>query len=183
MMQNENSSGFKPENTELASFGGGCFWCMEAVFQRKEGVVDVISGYQGGATQDPTYKEICNGNTGHAEVVRVEFDPAKTAYQDLVELFFKAHDPTPLNRQGPDVGTQYRSAIFTYSENQGKIAKAVREELDKSGRFSDPIVTEITDAPKFYPAENDHQDYYNKNKSAPYCAFNITPKLKKLEMK
>ena len=171
-----------PTQTEFASFGGGCFWCVEAVFQRSQGVVSVVSGYQGGRTKDPTYREVCAGDTGHAEVVRVEYDPAGVAYQDLVELFFKAHDPTTLNRQGADTGTQYRSVIFAYGEVQKRTAEAVKKALDNSGAFKKPIVTEITEAPAFYAAEEYHQDYYNQHKAAPYCVFNITPKLKKLGM-
>jgi peptide-methionine (S)-S-oxide reductase len=172
-----------PENTEFASFGGGCFWCVEAVFQRIEGVVGVVSGYQGGSSKNPTYDEVCSGRSGHAEVVRVEYDPAKAQYQELVEVFFKSHDPTTLNRQGADTGTQYRSVIFTYNDEQKKVAEAVKAELDKSGAFPDPIVTEVVAAPEFFEAEAYHQNYYNQNKSAPYCVYNITPKLKKLGMK
>jgi peptide-methionine (S)-S-oxide reductase len=172
----------KPENTECASFGGGCFWCVEAVFQRQDGVFGVVSGYQGGKTENPTYQEICGGDTGHAEVVRIEFDPKSVSYPDLVELFFKAHDPTTLNRQGADAGTQYRSAIFTYGDEQKKVAEAVKKALDESGAFKKPIVTEIAEAPTFYAGEEYHQNYYNQNKSKGYCVFNITPKLKKLGM-
>jgi peptide-methionine (S)-S-oxide reductase len=171
-----------PGQSVFASFGGGCFWCVEAVFERTEGVLDVESGYQGGLTRNPTYREVCSGDTGHAEVVRVEFDPDKVAYQTLVELFFKAHDPTTLNRQGADTGTQYRSVIFTYGEEQKKVAQAVKDALEASKAFAKPIVTEIVAAPEFYPAEEYHQDYYNRNKSAAYCVFNITPKLKKLQL-
>jgi len=182
-MKDENPTpAIVPENTEFASFGGGCFWCVEAVFQRVEGVVGVVSGYQGGSSKDPTYEEVCSGNSGHAEVVRVEYDPAKADYQELVEVFFKSHDPTTLNRQGADKGTQYRSVIFTYDDEQSKIAESVITELDKSGAFPKAIVTEVTAAPEFFEAEKYHQNYYNQNKSAPYCAYNITPKLKKLGM-
>jgi peptide-methionine (S)-S-oxide reductase len=183
-MTDENSPpAAVPENTGFASFGGGCFWCVEAVFQRIEGVVGVVSGYQGGTSENPTYNEVCSGTSGHAEVVRVEYDPAKADYQELVEVFFKSHDPTTLNRQGADSGTQYRSVIFTYDEQQKTVAEAVKVELKKAGAFPKPIVTEIVAAPEFFEAEEYHQNYYNKNKSELYCVYNITPKLKKLGMK
>ena len=163
--------------TELATFAGGCFWCIEEIFRQQPGVVKVISGYTGGTVKDPTYAQVCAGDTGHAEALRIEFDPQKTSYENLLAVFWKAHDPTTLNRQGADVGTQYRSAIFTHSEAQAAAARASLEAENKSGHFSKPIVTEITPAGPFYPAEDYHQLYYQNNKNAPYCRFVIRPKL------
>jgi peptide-methionine (S)-S-oxide reductase len=165
---------------EFAYFGGGCFWCIEAVFETMDGVKSVTSGYQGGHVENPTYRQVCGGNTGHAEVVRVEFDPKTASYKDLVNLFFKAHDPTQLNRQGPDVGDQYRSVIFCETEDHKKVAESVKKSLQESGAYDRPIVTAIEDMKPFYAAEKYHQDYYQNNASAPYCVFNIAPKLKKL---
>ncbi len=167
----------------VAMFGAGCFWCVEAVFQRTPGVLRVASGYAGGSTKNPTYKEVCTGNTGHAEVVRVEFDPKRLSYGRLLDLFWEMHDPTTLNRQGADEGTQYRSEIFYFSPEQKAQAEASRKALADSGKFSDPIVTVISPAPVFYPAEDYHKDYFNQNRSAPYCRFVIEPKLKKLGKK
>jgi peptide-methionine (S)-S-oxide reductase len=171
-----------PANVERVSFGAGCFWCVEAVFQRMKGVISVTSGYQGGETANPTYREICSGTTGHAEVIQVEYDKTTASFDDLLDLFWQSHDPSTLNRQGPDRGTQYRSAIFYTTEAQREAAEKSKRAADASGAFSHPIVTEITAAPTFYPAEDYHQDYYNNNRNAPYCAFNIKPKLKKLGM-
>lgn len=165
---------------ETAYFGGGCFWCVEAVFQRVPGVRSVTSGYQGGTTKDPTYRDVSGGDTGHAEVVRVKFDPVEVAYDRLLDIFWKAHDPTQLNRQGADVGTQYRSVIFYTSESQRTAAEASKAKLDASGRFRRPIVTQIQSAPAFYKAEAYHQDYYNTNPTATYSRFVIAPKLQKL---
>jgi len=166
--------------SELATFAAGCFWCVEAVFEQLDGVSEVNSGYMGGTLPDPTYEQVCTGETGHAEVVQVRFDPRRIAYETLLEWFWKLHDPTTLNRQGNDVGTQYRSAIFHHSEEQRLAAEASRQEVDASGEFSAPIVTEITAADRFYPAEDDHQEYYRLNKRQPYCRSIIAPKLKKL---
>jgi len=165
---------------ETATFAGGCFWCTEAVFENIDGVKSVVSGYMGGETIDPTYEEVCRGDTGHAEVIQLEFDPSVVSFEDLVDVFWQAHDPTTLNRQGADIGTQYRSAIFYHSEEQKQTAAAsmARAQAD----FKDPIVTEITEASKFYNAEGYHQDFYSNNKSYPYCRVVITPKLKKLGM-
>lgn len=168
-------------NYQKATFGAGCFWCVEAVFQRLEGVESVVSGYTGGKTENPTYKQICTGNTGHAEVIQVTFDSEKISYQDLLEVFWHTHDPTTLNRQGNDAGTQYRSAIYYHDDNQKQIAEQSKKEADNSGDFSDPIVTEITPIGTFYPAEDYHQNYYNENSYQPYCSFVITPKIKKLQ--
>jgi peptide-methionine (S)-S-oxide reductase len=167
-------------NTELATFGGGCFWCVEAVFEKLEGVKSVVSGYAGGSVENPTYEEVCTGTTGHAEVVQIEYDPKITGFEDLLEMFWKAHDPTTLNRQGADVGTQYRSVIFYHNEEQKKAAEKSKGKWDASGTFSKPIVTEIEPLTKFYSAEGYHQDYYTNNPFAGYCLVVIRPKLKKL---
>ncbi|MDA7980967.1 MAG: peptide-methionine (S)-S-oxide reductase MsrA [Pirellulales bacterium] len=172
-----------PPNTKLetATFGTGCFWCTEAVFQQLKGVHSVVSGYTGGHVENPTYKQICTGTTGHAEVVQIQFDPRVIAFKDLLEVFWKTHDPTTLNRQGADVGPQYRSAVFFHSEEQKKLAERYKQELDSSGAFEQPIVTEITESSTFYPAEDYHQNYFNLNGSQPYCSFVIRPKLEKFE--
>lgn len=164
---------------EKATFGGGCFWCVEAVFERVDGVHSAVSGYAGGATAKPSYEQVCTGTTGHAEVVQVTFDPAKVSYEQLLDVFWSAHDPTSLNRQGADVGTQYRSVIFTHSEKQRIAAERSMREAQKN--FRDPIVTEVKPLTEFYEAENYHQDYFDKNRNAAYCTFVIAPKLKKLE--
>lgn len=167
--------------TELATFGGGCFWCVEAVFEGLAGVKSVTSGYAGGTTADPTYKEVCAGNTGHAEVIQIEFAPKTIAYDQLLELFWTAHDPTTLNRQGADVGTQYRSIILYQNDAQRRAAEQSKTAAAKE--FRQPIVTEIVPLTKFYPAEGYHQDYYSNNQNYPYCQVVIRPKLKKLEEK
>jgi len=164
---------------EIADLGGGCFWCMEAVFERLPGVISVTSGFAGGATPDPTYEQVCTETTGHAEVTQIEFDPAKISYAKLLDVFWQAHDPTTLNRQGADVGTSYRSIILYRNEEQKQIAEKSKAEAQKD--FKHPIVTEIVPLKKFYPAENYHQEYYDKNSSAPYCQLVIAPKLHKLE--
>jgi peptide-methionine (S)-S-oxide reductase len=169
-------------NREFATFGLGCFWCSEVIFQRLDGVQSVVSGYEGGKTDSPTYKEVCSGESGHAEVVRIEYDPARIGFSDLLDVFWKIHDPTQLNRQGADVGTQYRSVVFYHSEEQKAAAEAARKAQDASGNFKKPIVTEISPSTKFYPAEDYHQDYYDNNPRQPYCVFNIAPKLKKMGM-
>ena len=166
--------------TETATFAGGCFWCIEEIFRQQPGVVRVVSGYTGGETKNPTYREVCAGDTGHAEAIQITFDPQIIAYADLLAVFWKAHDPTQLNRQGADVGTQYRSAIFTHSEAQAAAAQAAKAAENASGRHARPIVTEIAPATEFYPAEDYHQEYYRNNKRAPYCRAVIQPKLKKL---
>ncbi len=167
--------------TELATFGTGCFWCTEAIFQQLDGVLKVVSGYSGGKVPNPTYKEVCTGTTGHAECIRIEYDPSKISYDELLEAFWQTHDPTTLNRQGNDIGTQYRSVIFYHNEEQKAIAEKYKSDLDASGAYAKPIVTEIVPATVFYPAENYHQDYYNINGSQPYCTFVIRPKLEKFE--
>jgi peptide-methionine (S)-S-oxide reductase len=166
---------------EKATFGAGCFWCVEAVFERVPGVQSVVAGYAGGTTPNPTYEQVCTDTTGHAEVAQITFDPSKISYEKLLEVFWKAHDPTTLNRQGSDVGTQYRSVIFYHDEKQKKAAEKSKQEAQKS--FSDQIVTEIKPLTAFYKAENYHQDYFNKNPNAPYCRLVIKPKLEKLHLK
>lgn len=166
---------------QTATFASGCFWCSEAVFQRVGGVLKVTSGYMGGHVPDPTYEQVCTGETGHAEVIQVEFDADTIQYESLVRLFFRSHDPTTLNRQGNDVGTQYRSAIFTHSDEQAATAQAVKNELDRGGVYPNPIVTQIEPAQEFFPAEDFHQNFYRLHKTHPYCAAVITPKLSKLE--
>ena len=168
-------------NRETATFGAGCFWCVEAVFERLEGVEKVISGYSGGEIPNPTYDQICSGNTGHAEVCQIIYDPQKISFTELLEVFWSTHDPTTLNRQGNDVGTQYRSVIFYHNEDQKIIAEEYKKKLTDAKIFDSQIVTEITQLTKFYEAENYHQDYYNNNKSQPYCSFVITPKIEKFK--
>lgn len=167
---------------QVATFGGGCFWCVEAVLEKLDGVKSVTSGYSGGTVKNPSYEEVCSGRTGHAEVVQVEFDPAKISYAKLLDWFWKLHDPTQLNGQGNDHGTQYRSVIFYHSEEQRVAAEASKKALAAAGTFSDPVVTEISSAKDFYPAERYHQDYYRNNGRAAYCQFVIRPKLHKLGM-
>ena len=167
---------------DTIDLGAGCFWCIEAVLERVKGVKDVESGYMGGKTKDPTYKDITTGTTGHAEIVRVKFDSKKLSFDKLLEVFWELHDPTTLNRQGADVGTQYRSAIFYHNEEQKKVAENSRAKKNKSGKFDSPIVTEITKASKFYPAEDYHQDFFDNNKTYGYCRAVIWPKLAKLGM-
>lgn len=164
---------------QLATFGGGCFWCVEAVIQRLKGVEKVVSGYSGGTVLNPTYREICNGNTGHAEVIQVSFDANILTYEELLTIFITNHDPTTLNRQGADYGTQYRSVIYYHDENQKNIAEEVKAVLNPY--FDNKIVTEISSLDTFYPAEDYHQDYYNQNKYAGYCMAVIAPKIKKLK--
>ncbi len=165
--------------SEYATLGGGCFWCIEAVFERVPGVKSVVSGYAGGHTENPTYKAVCAGDTGHAEVVQIQFDPRTTTYEQVLDLFWQAHDPTTLNRQGPDVGTQYRSVIFYHDESQRVAAEKSKAAAGK--QFARPIVTEIQALPRFYRAEGYHQDYYRNNPNQPYCRMIIRPKLDKLK--
>ncbi len=170
-----------PSGLELITLGAGCFWCTEAVFQRLEGVEKVVSGYAGGIIPNPTYKQICTGTTGHAEVINVFFDPKKITLESLLEVFWATHDPTTLNRQGGDVGPQYRSGIFYYNESQKDIASKLKAALNAQKVFDKPIVTEITAFSNFYPAENYHQDYFNLNGMQPYCQFVVKPKVEKLK--
>ncbi len=167
-----------PSKTQTATLGAGCFWCVEAVFERLPGVKKVISGYTGGRVDNPTYKQICTGTTGHAEVARIEFDPAVISFEKILEVFFESHDPTTLNRQGADEGDQYRSAIFFADEEQKQAALRAKAAAQKN--WDDPIVTEITPLGKFYPAEDYHQNYFKENPDQGYCTFVIKPKIKKL---
>jgi peptide-methionine (S)-S-oxide reductase len=167
--------------TEVATFGTGCFWCTEAVFQELKGVVKVYSGYMGGHFANPSYEEVCAGTTGHAECLQVFYDPELLSFDELLEVFWESHDPTQLNRQGNDIGTQYRSAIFYHTEDQRGKAEHYKTQLDKEGAYPNPIVTEITPATTFYPAEDYHQDYYNNHGSQPYCYLVIRPKVEKFE--
>jgi len=170
------------DKNKYATFGAGCFWCVEAVFQRLEGVSEVISGYTGGNIANPSYREICTGLTGHAEVVRISYDPSIISYRELLEVLWTTHDPTTLNRQGADKGTQYRSAIYYHDDEQQQDAIWSKDNV-ATKIWSDPIVTEITAAPEFYHAEADHQDYYNQNGMQPYCRIVINPKVAKLKEK
>lgn len=167
------------QQREVAILAGGCFWCVEAVYELVEGVISVESGYIGGRVVNPTYKEVCEGTTGHAEACRVTFDPSILSFADVLQVFFAAHDPTTLNRQGNDIGTQYRSAIFTLSAEQEETSRAYVKQLAASGTWADPIVTEITPAGTFYKAEDYHQNYYERNGAQPYCAFVVRPKVEK----
>jgi len=168
-------------NEQVAILGGGCFWCLEAVFDRLRGVKSVDSGYTGGQVDNPTYRQVCDGDTGHVEVVRVTFDPSEITFKDLLEVFFEIHDPTTLNRQGNDVGEQYRSVIFYTSEEQKAQAEEVIRELNAAQKYPEPIVTAVEPAEKFYMAEAYHQQYYQNNRTQPYCMFVVSPKVKKFE--
>lgn len=168
------------DQAKVATFGGGCFWCTEAVFKRLKGVSNVVSGYSGGKRENPSYDQVSTGTTGHAEAVQVTFDPSIISYDKLLAIFWATHDPTTLNRQGTDVGTQYRSVIFYHNEEQKKKAVASKEQMEQSGKFSKDIVTEIVPFEKFYTAEEYHQDYYDANRYAPYCSLVIDPKIEKL---
>jgi len=168
---------------EVATLAGGCFWCLEAVFNQLKGVEQVVPGYSGGKITDPTYEQVCTGNTGHAESVQITFDPKVISYRELLDVFFSIHDPTTLNRQGADVGTQYRSAIFYHSEEQRAIAEQVMKELEAAKVWNAPIVTEITQFQSFYPAEDYHLDYYHRNRQQPYCQVVIAPKVSKLRQR
>lgn len=164
---------------ETATFGNGCFWCTEAVFQELKGVEKVMSGYSGGHVENPTYKQVCSATTGHAEVLQITYDPQQISYQELLEVFWSTHDPTTLNRQGNDVGPQYRSIIFYHNEEQKQLAEKYKQELDASGAFENPIVTTIEPLEKFYPAEDYHMNYFKTHGHEPYCSFVIRPKLDK----
>ncbi|MCL5030445.1 MAG: peptide-methionine (S)-S-oxide reductase MsrA [Bacteroidetes bacterium] len=169
------------EKLETATFGSGCFWCTEAIFERINGVRSVVSGYSGGNVPNPSYESVCTGKTGHAEVCQITFDPIKISYDELLKIFWKTHDPTTLNRQGNDVGTQYRSVIFYYTEEQKQKAEFYKDELNKSGSWKDPVVTEIVPFKKFYEAEEYHQHYFERNPFQGYCSFVIAPKVEKFE--
>mgnify|MGYP001120852822 CR=1 FL=1 len=164
-----------------ATFGSGCFWCTEAVFQDVEGVESVVSGYTGGHIKNPAYREVCSGRTGHAEVVQITYNPDLISFDELLEIFWKTHDPTTLNRQGADVGTQYRSAVFYHDNEQQQLAEAYKQKLDESEAFNDPVVTEISPLEIFYPAEEHHQNYYKNNPEQGYCSFVIRPKVDKFK--
>jgi peptide-methionine (S)-S-oxide reductase len=164
---------------ETATFGAGCFWCVEAVFQELEGVEKVVSGYAGGSAENPTYQQVCSGTTGHAEVAQITYDPEVISYQELLDVFWRTHDPTTLNRQGADVGPQYRSVIFYHNEEQKTLAEKSKQETDASDLWPNPIVTEIQPLPKFYPAEDYHQNYSRQNPYQPYCQMVISPKMSK----
>jgi peptide-methionine (S)-S-oxide reductase len=166
---------------EKATFGAGCFWCVEAVFQNMEGVEQVVSGYTGGHVAQPIYEQVCRGTTGHAEVIQITYDPGKISYDELLEIFFTTHDPTTLNRQGNDVGTQYRSAIYYHNAEQKERAELYIHKLEAAGAFDSRIVTEVTALPEFYVAEDYHQNYYNLHGNQPYCAFVIRPKVEKVK--
>lgn len=166
---------------QAATFGAGCFWCVEAVFQQLDGVKTVASGYTGGHVENPTYKQVSNGNTGHAEVIQITYNPQEITFAELLEAFWSSHDPTTLNRQGADVGTQYRSAIFYHNFEQKELAEKYKKELNASGAFSKPVVTEVAPMTVFYKAEDYHQNYYNLNGDAPYCRMVIAPKLEKFK--
>jgi len=169
-------------NVDTITFGGGCFWCTEAIFQRLKGVISVTSGYAGGKIKNPTYREVCSGMTGHAECTQIAYNPGEISLAEILEVFFKTHDPTTLNKQGADEGTQYRSVIFYRNDEQKDIALDIKNGLDKSGAFNDPIVTEISPLPEFYKAEDYHQNYYNLNKEKnSYCTYVIVPKVEKFE--
>lgn len=171
--------GFLHRDKEIATLGGGCFWCLEAVFDDLRGVEKVESGYSGGATENPTYRQVCEGNTGHDEVVQITFDPQSVSFKGILEVFFTIHDPTTLNRQGADVGTQYRSAIFYHTPEQKSIAEQVIKELNATGRWNAPIVTEVAPFKMFYPAEDYHQEYYKNNPEQMYCQRVVSPKVAK----
>ena len=166
-------------NHETATLGGGCFWCLEAVYEELEGVSSIESGYSGGARPNPSYEQVCSGATGHAEVVQVRFDPAVTTYREILQIFFSIHDPTTLNRQGNDVGSQYRSVIFHHSDEQKETARNVIQEIEQAEVFPSPVVTEVVPLDHFYPAEQHHQDYYRRNQNQPYCQYVIDPKVAK----
>ncbi|HEY5087270.1 MAG TPA: peptide-methionine (S)-S-oxide reductase MsrA [Gemmatimonadaceae bacterium] len=171
------------EQTEVATLGAGCFWCVDTLFRELRGVKSVVSGYAGGTRANPTYEQVCTGATGHAEVIQITFDPTQISYRDLLDVFFTVHDPTTLNRQGADVGTQYRSAIFAHTPEQRKIAEQTIAEISAQKLWDDPIVTQVVDAAEFYPAEEYHQDYYTNNPNQGYCRMVIAPKVAKFRSK
>ena len=171
------------ETLETATLAAGCFWCVEAVFDDLKGVEDVVSGYSGGHTENPTYRQVCDGNTGHAEVAQIKFDPSVISFKDVLRIFFSVHDPTTMNRQGNDIGTQYRSAIFYHNDEQKRDAEEVIKEITDEGVYDDPIVTEVTPFEKFWRAEDYHQEYFANNPNVPYCAAVVSPKVKKFRQK
>jgi peptide-methionine (S)-S-oxide reductase len=171
------------DKSEIATFANGCFWCSEAIFERLKGVKSVLPGYSGGIVENPSYDQVCTGKTGHAESIQIEFDPKVLPFEKILDIFWHTHDPTTLNRQGNDVGTQYRSAIFYHNQKQKEIAEKSKRDLEKDGVYKDSIVTEITPFREFYVAEDYHKNYYNNHQDAPYCNFIIDPKVRKLLMK
>jgi peptide-methionine (S)-S-oxide reductase len=179
MSEEQSLSPERGMGTEIATLGGGCFWCLEAVFEQLKGVIRVESGYAGGSVPAPTYEEVCTGRTGHAEVVQVTFEPTAITYEELLEIFFTIHDPTTLNRQGADVGTQYRSVIFTHDEKQRAVAESVIDRFEGEGIWDNPIVTQVAPLEAFYKAEDYHQEYYRRNRGQPYCQVVIAPKVAK----
>ncbi|SRR5690625_193593 len=183
-MSDTNINGTSGQGTgKVAVFGGGCFWCTEAVFQELQGVLSVLPGYTGGHTPNPSYEEVCQGTTGHAEAVEVRYNPDEIGYRELVEIFFATHDPTQLNRQGNDVGTQYRSAIFYADEEQRQVAQSVLEQLEAQKVFDDPIVTQLTPLETFYEAEPYHRNYFRNNPNQPYCAVVVAPKVSRFRQR
>jgi len=178
-VREENKTLNKSLSMDKITLGAGCFWCVEAVFSELKGVKSVVAGYAGGTVENPSYKEVCKGNTGHAEVAQISYDPSQISLADILQVFWKTHDPTTLNRQGADVGTQYRSVIFYHTKEQGKLALQYKKELSESGAWKNPLVTEVLPIPKFYRAENYHQDYYSQNGDQQYCKYVIQPKLDK----
>jgi peptide-methionine (S)-S-oxide reductase len=179
IVNQERDQSVGPDGLEVATLGGGCFWCLEAVFEQLEGVKRVVSGYSGGSVSNPTYRQVCAGTTGHAEVVQVIFDPQVITYRQILEVFFDIHDPTTLNRQGADAGPQYRSVVFYHDEPQREIAEQMIQELDEQGQWDNPIVTELAPLEAFYEAEDYHQEYYRGNPRQPYCRAVIAPKVAK----
>ncbi len=180
MNNNNNNINNNNKTTQIATLANGCFWCSEAIFKRLKGVKSVLPGYSGGIVENPSYEEVCTGKTGHAESIQIEFDPTVTPYEKILDVFWHTHDPTTLNRQGNDVGTQYRSAIFYHDQKQKELAEKSKRDLEKAGVYKNPIVTEITPFKNFYIAEDYHKNYYEEHQDAPYCNFVIDPKMQKL---
>ena len=181
MSKNENMPTSDKNSSAKATFGAGCFWCVEAVFQNLDGVEEVVSGYSGGEIKNPGYMEVCSGKTGHAEVVQVTYNPEKISFEDLLEVFWRTHDPTTLNKQGADVGTQYRSVVFYHNEEQKLLAEKFKQLMNEKKVYNDDVVTEISPLKEFYKAEDYHQNYFNRNPEAPYCSYVIQPKMEKLK--
>ncbi len=169
------------DNVQKITLGGGCFWCTEAIFKELKGVINVVPGYSGGTVENPSYREVCTGSTGHAEVVQITFNPDEISVAEILEIFFMTHDPTTLNRQGPDSGTQYRSVIFYHTEEQRKASENIKKQLDAEKIFDMPIVTELTEYKAFYPAEDYHHNYFEQNREQPYCKFVVNPKIQKFK--
>jgi peptide-methionine (S)-S-oxide reductase len=182
-MNNNNNNNNNNMTTQISTLANGCFWCSEAIFKRLKGVKSVLPGYSGGIVENPSYEQVCAGKTGHAESIQIEFDPTVIPYEKILDVFWHTHDPTTLNRQGNDVGTQYRSAIFYHDQKQKEIAEKSKRDLEKAGVYKNPIVTEITPFKNFYVAEDYHKNYYEKHQDAPYCNFVINPKVHKLIQK